>query len=518
MAKGRKSQFNTAQEAHLNSYIEDFKKQLDAGTTGIALTRLKQGIATKALASPAFQDLDVSETCYKKWFEIVVRKFTNYYNNVWKKSHPEAPSGTTLITNNPLLKFASILNGRQTFARVNTDTISVQAAQRVKSTGIIHAAAHQIVLKELWDALTPEEKSDWNSRAEEEATDVELNQSEFVVNIHLALRSLCQDGLLGDAEMILFYGFRDVNSGDLVAGSVHGHSTHNKTDFGGTDLEKNYGVPWTEFAESVIPQPLLRSNTAVTVSEDGIVIFPAIDIEKLAVADLRTILAEYLQECWAHRDPQKRQEHTVPWADMAADPAQFYNQDKFVLPVPLKDPFAMDAIETMTLSNFFFKSARSSAPFHFENLEAPVLEETPKSPTSSVISGSKKAPSLPPPASPPALSPPASPAPASPTPSPPASPRPRPPPTPPPVSPKTLSPPPKRTTNKRARKPTIEDNELGTAKKRAKINASTEPRRSSRKAAPKVTQKADKAGANVKPKGTRPGWKGYVEVTDPESE
>ncbi|KAJ7935036.1 hypothetical protein B0H13DRAFT_2477636 [Mycena leptocephala] len=88
------------------------------------------------------------------------------------------------------------------------------------------APAYLVVLKDMWDALSPEEKSDWDSQAEDEASDVELygyenrrNQREFSTSIHLAFRSLCQGGLFGDAEMLLFYGFRDTKNGELLAGT-----------------------------------------------------------------------------------------------------------------------------------------------------------------------------------------------------------------------------------------------------------------------------------------------------------
>ena len=34
----------------------------------------------------------------------------------------------------------------------------------------------------------------------------------------LALQDLCQGGLLGDAEMVVWYGFREAEGNDLVAG------------------------------------------------------------------------------------------------------------------------------------------------------------------------------------------------------------------------------------------------------------------------------------------------------------
>lgn len=45
------------------------------------------------------------------------------------------------------------------------------------------------------------------------------NQNEFHTIIHQALRGLCQGGLLGDAEMLLFYAFRDPQNADLQAGT-----------------------------------------------------------------------------------------------------------------------------------------------------------------------------------------------------------------------------------------------------------------------------------------------------------
>ncbi|KAJ7839744.1 hypothetical protein B0H13DRAFT_2417585 [Mycena leptocephala] len=77
----------------------------------------------------------------------------------------------------------------------------------------------------------------------------------FIPEMHSALRNICQNGLLGDAELFLLYAFRSPSDGDLVAGILNGHSIHNRLNFGGdpTQLNENYGVPWTDFAESVIP-------------------------------------------------------------------------------------------------------------------------------------------------------------------------------------------------------------------------------------------------------------------------
>lgn len=44
------------------------------------------------------------------------------------------------------------------------------------------------------------------------------NQQEFVETMSLALQDLCQGGLLGNSEMVLWYAFREVGNDDLLAG------------------------------------------------------------------------------------------------------------------------------------------------------------------------------------------------------------------------------------------------------------------------------------------------------------
>ncbi|KAJ6586787.1 hypothetical protein B0H10DRAFT_2442657 [Mycena sp. CBHHK59/15] len=86
------------------------------------------------------------------------------------------------------------------------------------------------------DGLDADKKIEWDARAEEECSDVAVNQEEFHMNIHQALRGLCQSGIVGDAEMLLFYAFREPETGDLKAGT--------RNNFGGDELEQTYGVPW----------------------------------------------------------------------------------------------------------------------------------------------------------------------------------------------------------------------------------------------------------------------------------
>ncbi|KAJ6617783.1 hypothetical protein B0H10DRAFT_2218332 [Mycena sp. CBHHK59/15] len=150
---------------------------------------------------------------------MIVRKYTNYLHHIYKKAHPEILSASEIIKVNPLLKFSSTLSGRQLFAREIRPAILAAAKQQVADTGTTEAGAYRTTLKKMWDALNKDNKLDWEEKAEEELGDVALNQEEFRTNIHQALSGLCQGGIVGDAEMMLFYGFWDPETGDILAGT-----------------------------------------------------------------------------------------------------------------------------------------------------------------------------------------------------------------------------------------------------------------------------------------------------------
>ncbi|KAJ7806360.1 hypothetical protein B0H13DRAFT_1929634 [Mycena leptocephala] len=73
--------------------------------------------------------------------------------------------------------------------------------------------------------------------------------------------SLCQSGIIGDAEILLFYAFREPDIGDLKAGTSSGYDS---------------------------PYP-------ITLTEDGIVVFPSIELDEIPPATLRHLLEEFLK-------------------------------------------------------------------------------------------------------------------------------------------------------------------------------------------------------------------------------
>ncbi|KAJ7667332.1 hypothetical protein B0H17DRAFT_1142821 [Mycena rosella] len=303
MAKG---QFTEAQNSHIHSFFTDFVKEMDKGVSGHILTQWKQTKASSILDSLHFAVLD-EKLSKQTLFEMIVRKFTNYRNHVYLKS-PEAQtsSGSSNIRKtNPLLKFSATTTGRQLFATENHDAITSAAKQRGLDTKNKNAAAYQNILKERWDALSGADQAGWNEQAETIAGDVSKNQAEFVPAIQSALRELCLGTFLGPAEMVLFYAFRETAGGDLIAGTIHGHSEHNRLKFGGSaeELQSGYGKAWSEFTDSVIPRPVIL-NPSIPRNSSGQPVFPSIDLNNVPIGDLRALLSDYFNHCWeytAHR-------------------------------------------------------------------------------------------------------------------------------------------------------------------------------------------------------------------------
>ncbi|KAJ6490093.1 hypothetical protein C8R45DRAFT_929392 [Mycena sanguinolenta] len=293
MAKG---QFNKLQSNHIESFFPEFVKEMDKGTTGAALTHWNQAKASSILESASFEGLDFEKFSHKAWFEMIVRKFTNYRNQVYLKEEGNQPNlPPSAQKNNPLLKYSIMMTGRELFARDNHQSLSTAVKQRSLDTCNNNSAAvYQTILKERWDSLSGEGQS---------------------------------GKILGDSEMLLFYGYCEASTGDLCTGTIHGHSIHNTVNFGGSreELELRYGIPWSEFAEKAIPRPII-SSLLIPRNSNNEPVFPSIDINNVLIPDMRMLLSDYFDQCWgifsAHQHPDGS---VVPWEDIALNPTKYYD-------------------------------------------------------------------------------------------------------------------------------------------------------------------------------------------------
>ncbi|KAJ7020447.1 hypothetical protein C8F04DRAFT_1196613 [Mycena alexandri] len=364
---------------------------MDKGVSGMDLTRWKQTKASNILDSPFFLTLDFTKFPRKTWFEMIVRKFTNYRNQIYLKSESAATATMSVAQvkkANPLLRFSSLMTGRELFAVDNYKSILHAAKQRASDTNSKNpAAAYQTVLKEQWDALSGEDQAHWNELAEAQGGDIGKDQREFATNLTLALRDLCQGKLLGDAEMLLFYGFRDSND-DLIAGtqptfSVQAHSVHNHVHFGGTpeELQLHHGKAWADFAEQVIPRPVISNpNPSLPRNSNNQPVFPSIDINTMPIADMRILLADYFDLCWAHQSPGVK----LPWESITLDPAQYYDVSATYFSIKLDHPQNLSTMKILTLVDGLLSSSviTSPNPFQFLHQGTILVPDTP--PASSV--------------------------------------------------------------------------------------------------------------------------------------
>ncbi|KAJ7659304.1 hypothetical protein DFH06DRAFT_1472679 [Mycena polygramma] len=186
--------------------------------------------------------------------------------------------------------------------------------------------------------------------------------------MHTALTDLAQDGLLGDAELLLFYGFRKPASGDLDIGIIHGHSTKNRVNVGGShaELQANYGDAWGLFADTVIPRPVITSNSVIPRNESGVPVFPSVDLNAITPADTRFLLEEYWSHIWAFAWGAA-DSPPIPWEEIASNPSVYYDTVKFRLPLGLAPPQTPNTLHTTIWGEFLVRTSSllEDSPFVF---------------------------------------------------------------------------------------------------------------------------------------------------------
>ncbi|KAJ7239655.1 hypothetical protein C8J57DRAFT_1727279 [Mycena rebaudengoi] len=283
------SPFTEAQNAYIDSFMDALTTKLDAGTDSHELTKWKQTTASEIQNSPLFTTLDLAVHNKQQWFQL--------------------------------------------FAREQADIINKAITERLATSEHTSTAAiYQSVLKEMWESLSLEDQETWKTKASNEAGDVAKNQTEFVPEMHAALSALCRNGML-----------------DLLTGTIHGHSSHNRINFGGdrSELQAKYGVPWITFAENVLPRPSIRTPISIIPrSPTGIPIFPCVDLNAATPSGTRQLLTEYFTESWAHMWGADSEYPSIPWQKISTDPTMFYDVTQFSFPVKIQDPEKMSNVET----------------------------------------------------------------------------------------------------------------------------------------------------------------------------
>ncbi|KAJ7759509.1 hypothetical protein B0H16DRAFT_1456787 [Mycena metata] len=316
---------------------------MDRGVEGTALIHRKQSKASDILDSPLFSTLNMAKHTRKEWFDMIVRKFTNYRNQTYLKQ-PEHASLLPAIESkkaNPLLKFSSVVSGRQLFAQENEESLNAASKKRVLDSGSqSFAGVYQVILKDRWDSLTGEEQSNKQHPSP-------------------------------DSE-------------DLLAGTWVFLWTPSFTLINFAELES---MPWSDFAEDAIPR-LIKSNPSIPRNASGQPVFPSINLDNVPSADLRTLLCEYFDQYWLHRSCGTQMK-SVPWADIAANPHQHYDTAGNFFPIKLAHPQNLSGAQVVTLAEGLLSTSviDSPTPFCFlEGGETVLVPATPPIPPVNLLS------------------------------------------------------------------------------------------------------------------------------------
>lgn len=103
------------------------------------------------------------------------------FNMQWKHKRIKATSNTS---SHPLLQFTkdTVVQGRELFRKANATTINDEAAHCCEAAGEDskkHAGYYQRVLKERWEKLTEDERTEWTGKAEVENKENAGNSSDI---------------------------------------------------------------------------------------------------------------------------------------------------------------------------------------------------------------------------------------------------------------------------------------------------------------------------------------------------
>lgn len=195
---GRRSQFTQAQDEHIESCMKAFEDkvhELDPelkGTNSALLTKWKQETAETIKCSPLFEEKllcegDVTLTtwtgvrsylCVSDYiptltvetiFQRIIRKFTNHFSNMKRKSQTSQPSASG---DQFFIKVFSHVTGRQLYEQEHSKEINAEATRRRMDSNAdgSHAGFYQAVLKQMWD--DEEEKEEYEKRAKKATNNI----------------------------------------------------------------------------------------------------------------------------------------------------------------------------------------------------------------------------------------------------------------------------------------------------------------------------------------------------------
>lgn len=128
-----------------------------------------------------------------------------------------------------------------------------------------------------------------------------------------------------------------------------------------------------------------RKEIVIVKNENGIPIFPLVDLQDITFKDLKVVIGDYFNALWSMfclrsvecgslallwllseaTCPSVVDKDSIPWADLSADPSLFIDTDIYEIPTGLGDPHVMQPPETFGLATFLdqHSTRKPTAPF-----------------------------------------------------------------------------------------------------------------------------------------------------------
>ncbi|KAE9386627.1 hypothetical protein BT96DRAFT_1005887 [Gymnopus androsaceus JB14] len=247
----------------------------------------------------------------------------------------------------PLNGYTSPAAGKDLFRRENNDAIKNLATDKFKDTS---ALGYQRALSELWK--NAQDQEDYNKRAK--TIDIFKNQLKFRAAMTSALISMCQSNTLGPAEMVLLAGFRDEQN-NLKCFHLHGHHDFSNSDTFPLDKQEVEKMlkAWSDHCEEHIPkhvkqEPAAKDETLLR-NLNGVPVFEKLDLDDLSPKQVAT----------------DREQPSIPFTAIEANPEDFIDTKKFRFPVILKAVEMLDVDARFKLAAYLMTISSVDHPEPF---------------------------------------------------------------------------------------------------------------------------------------------------------
>ncbi|THU99895.1 hypothetical protein K435DRAFT_855264 [Dendrothele bispora CBS 962.96] len=366
------------QRRTLEDYLDDYL----VNDSDSSRNRHLKKIVPEILEHDSFKGKLGPEKTDKQWKSSIERYFRNARQTQRVKQLRQQAGNTTAANpaHDPVKCIKSMRAATKLFQVLGNKIIDGQNIFKTQNEARIrdHAgnmeggqsgARFKKALKELWDAES--DKASYETQAQK-FWNVSENQLQFLSGASSILQALCEYKHLGKAELMLMYTFSR-EDGSFDSGCISGHSEASTTDFS-DEHEAAYRAFLEEWAKYVPEQSLQKPKYSIPVDSRGLPCFPTLDLESVAIGELRGILSAYLNALWVFAG----RHGPLPYTDFQRSPEVFFNTTLYQPPL-LKDPgdTSVKGITITELAEWFSTHSTLSAPNHFEFRSADSTEQGP---------------------------------------------------------------------------------------------------------------------------------------------